>query len=260
MKCPICSSKQSNFVFKAKNIHGHTLYSQQATSYYQCKQCFCLYPLIKVNQSFYQKFYPQRYYQQSSNFLEKVLKKITFSFKNKLIGQPKNLLDIGCGQGDFILQLNKKIVARGIDINPGSHPTLLKGNFLDYKFKQKYDCLTFWHSLEHFPNPQSVINKATKLLKNGGKIVITIPNTNSLAFKLGRQDWFHLDSPRHLFIPNDSNIKLLFPNNFKITIKRSPWEFPLDLFWSLKKQPLLKIFYPIFKIFDRETITVLAQS
>lgn len=260
MKCPLCLSKQFQFLFRSNETHGCHSSGSFTIPFYKCRSCACVYPKIKTNPSFYEKYYPKNYYQESSNFLTDIWAKFSFCFKNKLIGSPKTLLDVGCGQGDFVLQLNKHIKVSGIDIRPNSHPSLITGDFLTHKFSQKYDCITFWHSLEHFPHPRLVIKKAVSLLNQHGQILVTIPNTNSLAYKLGQQNWFHLDAPRHLFIPNPDNIKLLFPKNFQVTVTYSPYEFPLDLFWSFKKYPILRFFYPILKLFDSETMVVRAQN
>ena len=169
-------------------------------------------------------------------------------------------MDVGCGQGDFIYSLPQYISATGIDINAPKSKNLIKDDFLKYRFKQKYDYITFWHSLEHFHNPKTVINKALSLLKKDGTLYISIPNTNSLAFKLGQQYWFHLDAPRHLFLPSNKNIHLLIPSHYSIKISYNPLNFPLDLYHSLKKYPYLRILYPFLKLFDRENMLIKIQE
>lgn len=248
MNCPLCDSSQSKKLFTTKSI-----------PVLSCLNCHCLFPQVKVNSTFYKKYYPHKYYQKDSRILEKMVFKLNTWSKNLLFSTPGTLLDIGCGTGDFINHLPPYIKATGIDIHPSSSSKIIAAEFLKHPFKQKFDYITLWHSLEHFPQPRQVIKKCLRLLKPHGRLFITIPNTDSLAFSLGQKDWFHLDTPRHLFLPNYNNIKLLFPGYSKISILYPFWHFPLDLWHSLKKYPILRLFYPFLKIFDRENMLIVLE-
>jgi len=261
MKCPICNSPKNVKIFLTANIHGRHQINSQKIDIFKCIKCGCVFPNIKVNKNFYKKYYPKNYQTPSDNkYLNRIWQIYNCHYKNKLIPENSTLLDVGCGQGDFIKQLPKNINSTGIDLNPKITNNIIKDDFLKNKFSTKYDVITFWHSLEHFSNPSKTINKAINLLNKNGLIIASLPNTNSLSFKLGQNNWFHLDSPRHLFLPSDKNIKYLFPKNCQLKIIYFPFEFPLDLFWSLKKYSYLKIIYPILKIFDHETMTVIYQK
>jgi hypothetical protein len=92
-----------------------------------------------------------------------------------------------------------------------------------------------------------------------------MPNTRSLAAQLGGKYWFHLDSPRHLWLYNDKNIQtLLTSNQFKVEYCRYlPFEFPLDLFWSIRNTLLGKLllpFYPVLKLFDKQNMMIVARK
>jgi hypothetical protein len=55
-----------------------------------------------------------------------------------------------------------------------------------------------WHSLEHVPEPRAVLDEARKLLTWNGKLVVAVPNLDSLAFRVFGANWCGLDLPRHL--------------------------------------------------------------
>lgn len=261
MNCPLCHSTKNTSLFIAQNIHGRHQYGKQKTHFFRCDNCNCVFPKVSVTPSFYKKYYPKKY-NSPSPFLEELWSSFSLLTKKQYLPKHGSLLDVGCGQAKFIKSLPTSIKATGIDLNPAQNNNLniIKADFLKHKFLEKYNTITFWHSLEHFSNPQKTIDKAIKLLSPQGQIIISLPNTNSLAFKLGQNNWFHLDSPRHLFLPNNINIKKLLPKNSQINIYFQPFEFPLDLFWSLKKYSHLRLFYPLLKLFDKETMLVIFKK
>jgi SAM-dependent methyltransferase len=63
---------------------------------------------------------------------------------------------------------------------------------------ESFDVITMWHSLEHVPDPKRVLTEARRLLAPKGKLIIAVPNIDSLAFRIFGQSWFGLDLPRHL--------------------------------------------------------------
>jgi len=73
-----------------------------------------------------------------------------------------SLLDIGVGSGEFIK--NSKIKVCGYDINPIAIEWLkLENIFLDpYKEKIDVDGLSFWDSLEHIKDPNSLLSRLGK--------------------------------------------------------------------------------------------------
>jgi 2-polyprenyl-3-methyl-5-hydroxy-6-metoxy-1,4-benzoquinol methylase len=69
------------------------------------------------------------------------------------------------------------------------HPALSPNSF---------DVITMWHSLEHVPAPRHLLEEARKLLTWNGKLVVAVPNLDSLGFRIFRSHWCGLDLPRHL--------------------------------------------------------------
>lgn len=63
---------------------------------------------------------------------------------------------------------------------------------------ESFDVITMWHSLEHVHEPAPLLREARRLLAPGGKIVIAVPNIDSLPFRWFGKDWFGLELPRHL--------------------------------------------------------------
>jgi SAM-dependent methyltransferase len=61
-----------------------------------------------------------------------------------------------------------------------------------------FDVLTMWHSLEHVHRPLEVLHEARRLLAPGGKLIVAVPNIDSLPFRWFGPAWFGLELPRHL--------------------------------------------------------------
>jgi SAM-dependent methyltransferase len=58
--------------------------------------------------------------------------------------------------------------------------------------------IVMWHSLEHLPAPRQALRDAAERLAPRGKLVVAVPNIASLQAQFFRDDWLHLDLPRHL--------------------------------------------------------------
>jgi SAM-dependent methyltransferase len=118
------------------------------------------------------------------------------------------LLDFGCGGGSYLermhlqgwqvtgLDLSRAAVQNvrnrlGLNALSGSlpHPALQETRF---------DVITMWQSLEHVHAPQEVLREAYRLLVPGGKLIVSVPNIDSLPFRWFGQAWSGLDLPRHL--------------------------------------------------------------
>ena len=118
------------------------------------------------------------------------------------------LLDFGCGGGGFLQHMHRRgwrvlgldasgpAVQRvreklGLPALVGSlpHPELKPGSF---------DVITMWHSLEHVHAPLDVLRQARRLLVPGGRLVVAVPNIDSLPFRWFGPAWYALDLPRHL--------------------------------------------------------------
>lgn len=121
------------------------------------------------------------------------------------------VLDIGCGNGHFLASI-RDCGARieGVEL-PGAAAERAKkrdglllheGDFLDLHLSPaSYHAVTMWHVFEHLPHPKEVVQRVSELLPDGGIFAVSFPNPCSLQSRLFGPSWFHLDPPRHLFLP-----------------------------------------------------------
>lgn len=117
------------------------------------------------------------------------------------------LLDVGCGAGNQLhsmrafgwdvcgLEPDSQAVAAaqatGLDVRQGD---LLSVRWPDAHF----DAVTMVHVIEHLVDPQRHLLECLRILKPGGRLVVTTPNVQALGHRWFARDWRGLEPPRHL--------------------------------------------------------------
>lgn len=121
----------------------------------------------------------------------------------------QTLLDVGCGNGDFLLQARdagwtvrgidpdpKAVQAarrRGLDACEGSVDTLAD-------MPDRFDAITLSHVLEHVHDPVRTLADIHRLLRPGGHVYIDTPNIDSRGAARWGIHWRGLEAPRHLVL------------------------------------------------------------
>jgi len=141
----------------------------------------------------------------------------------------QTLLEIGCGEGDFVALLKSKrsVHATGVEPFPAAAAIarqrfdVLLENSLDVALVQiqgqKFDCIVFNDVLEHLVDPWAALRLVKPLLAENGCVVASIPNVrfwpvlNALFL---RASWIYTDAGvldrTHLRFFTRSTIRDLF--------------------------------------------------
>ena len=137
------------------------------------------------------------------------------------------LLDVGCGAGWFLSYAEKHYDTYGVDASEyaiaeamaKAHNTKLSvgdAQRLYYIYKS-FDVVTCFDLLEHLRNPILPIAEFHRVLKDGGVLVVRVPNTDSLGLKRKDENWFGLRDKTHISLFNNETwIGLLDGNGFTI--------------------------------------------
>ena len=123
-------------------------------------------------------------------------------------------------------------IERNEYINKKLNITNKKINKLD---NNMFDLVLMHNSLEHLKKPSSYLGIIIKKIKKNGRLIITVPNYNSLQFKIGSGQWLHLDTPRHLCIFSQKFFINYFKNNKYISyLKIFPCSLELEFYGWLQ--------------------------
>ena len=176
----------------------------------------------------------RNWFEKAYHFIRAVALKKKLRLINIYSNQSKNLLDIGCGTGDF-LQVAKQNGWNVFGIEPNeqarSIANIKTGNlvyqpdqFSNFE-KHSFDVITLWHVLEHLPNLKGQMDLFKTLLKPDGTLVIAVPNYKSFDAIHYKDFWAAYDVPRHLWHFNkDAMSNLLSKQSLKV-IKIIPMWF-----------------------------------
>jgi len=152
------------------------------------------------------------------------LKKMLFSPCRLLLRTlPKRkggrILDVGCGSGHFLVIARKLSGMDAYGVEPHHydaeyaakhHLSIFKGSLEEAQFPDGFfDVVTLNHVLEHIGDPRSTLREVRRIVKPDGTIVVGIPQTRSLLYRLFGRRWWQLDVPRHLFVPSIHNLSRL---------------------------------------------------
>lgn len=138
------------------------------------------------------------------------------------------VLDVGCSSGAFLYQLNQRfpgaydilgtdVSGAPLDYAESKGVPVLRGDFLAHDFSEmKFDAITFWAVIEHLLEPKRFLEKASSVLKPGGKCFVLVPNMKSLAVRaIGKR--YRYIYPQHLNYFTGATLKSLAKDFFEVS-------------------------------------------
>jgi SAM-dependent methyltransferase len=276
-KCKFCNKK-----FNSISV-VYDYYKNKSTGYFgKCNFCN-----IDIQSKFINKLYLN---QNSSNYnlnknifyhlKQMFLLKHIFSLRN-FFNQKKDILDYGCGSGEFaaalsnfykdkniytsdVFKLDKKFIP-----NVKKHYLINKGQLKNKKF----DLILMRHVLEHIFDLNRFIKNIKKNLKNNdSQLIIEVPNRHSIWRKIMNRRWPGYFYPFHYYVFSNKFLNSFLNANGLKVIKQQNLEPPIIGSYLLTYQINLSIckllsiiFYPIqFLIskffFSSEAILIIVKK
>jgi SAM-dependent methyltransferase len=151
------------------------------------------------------RYYQGNYYGKRHGFTSRycVQRRLRFVVAAVPDGKGKRLLDIGCGDGSFLLaarEIGWDVVGTEREPGPGRNAGLDVKESLDpFLATMTFDCITMWHTLEHMRDIPSILSNIARLLKPEGKLIVAVPDFGGLQARVFGAKWLHADVPRHLY-------------------------------------------------------------
>jgi SAM-dependent methyltransferase len=173
---------------------------------------------------------------------------------------PGNVLDIGCGEGEFLLATRERgRPGVGIELGPAARAARAAG--LDVRESLEsasalapFAAVTLWHSLEHLPDPLGTLAAARRLLSPDGRLVVAVPDNGGWQARIFGRRWFHLDVPRHLYHFDARSLAGLLERAGFVQLRRFHMEIEYDVLGWL--QSLLNTALPepnaLFRLLTRK--------
>lgn len=240
-QCPACGSDKIEYALTAKD---HTV-SHINFDIWHCQSCSLRFtqdvPGIDQIGPYYQS---ANYISHSNtkkgliNQLYHLVRRYTLQLKAKQIKQVSGkatgrLLDIGAGVGAFAATMQQsgwEVLALEPDASARAAAKQLYGLNLDLPDSfytlpdQGVDVITMWHVLEHVHDLQGYFQQFHRLLPQGGKLVIAVPNYTSVDANQYGAFWAAYDVPRHLYhFSPEAMVQLAAKHAFKMVATKPMW-------------------------------------
>lgn len=125
------------------------------------------------------------------------------------------ILDYGCGNGRLVSYLRKKgLHVDGYDPSQSAIALAQKRGLPVFSAvpDKKYDLIMFWHSLEHSDTPLHDVLAIANNAQKRGKLLIAVPNGDSLEARFARESFFCYDWPFHRVHFTPKSLSILLEN------------------------------------------------
>ena len=180
-------------------------------------------------------YYPPSYYAHSSfdvpSRSRQLLNKLLLSditTKDPQFPKPGRMLDVGCGTGIFLYQMQQKgWKVQGVEPDPAAVEigrqhgiemfcgTLEQADFPAASF----DYVRLNHSFEHIRDPIPVLCEIRRILRPDGKLFIAVPDFASTTARWFGEYWWFLGLPVHVFQYSSKTLPALL-NRYGFEVER----------------------------------------
>ena len=155
------------------------------------------------------------------------------------------LLEVGCGLGHLVGQLEGTFCTYGLDVNQWALQKAIKeapqtsfslGSVEDLPFSSNsFDVIIIKHVVEHLPRPEQAIRELGRTLAPGGMLILSAPNLDSLLKPIKGEDWIGYKDPTHISLKPPQEWQYLLSEQGELLVEK----VFSDGFWDTPYIPLV---------------------
>lgn len=143
----------------------------------------------------------------------------------KLVPEGSRVLEIGARSGELGVLLRDRVRYSGIELDRASTEAaraagldVVRASLVEFvNLQAAYDAVVMYDVVEHLPNPHDAVARIRELVRPGGFLVLTTPDTESLTALVCGQRWSAHKVPEHIVLySRTALVELLENSGFEI--------------------------------------------
>ena len=273
--CPICESPTYKVLFYDHNRRDNI---DCSGTYVMCSECSLVYLRERPPWEEIVKFYSlldsdittnagttdvmdlRQQVEKSVPKWKELLRKVRFrphSWPLESVPQgSKRILDLGCGNSAKLVEFHQRgYEVWGVDVGVDAirlcKELLPQGHFIQGELQDTglpdghFNYIRIDNALEHIPNPKEVTRECSRLLCEGGQLMVYVPHGRSLSTRLMKGNSISAWIPFHLQLFTRKSLRQLLAKAGFVDIRTymytpASW-LPLSLMqWKDRKKPIVK--------------------
>jgi SAM-dependent methyltransferase len=230
--CPVCGSDSRSILFEETRREPAPMGTKGA--YVRCHECDMIYLCPVPDWDEFKKYYdllsdfftdqgnpavtPLRDQEGFAGWLYHRLFRFLPHAWPQEEGDERKLLDVGCGNGDRLIEFAKRDWRIfGTDVSASTlavaQRTIPTGVFLEGELENvdlplgSFDVIRMDNVLEHVPEPKRLLRRCRELLNSEGRLYIYVPHGRSISVRLLGRYSYSAWAPFHLHLFTVSALK-----------------------------------------------------
>lgn len=197
----------------------HTV-SQETFDVWQCQECGLRFTQDVPRETGIGRYYESEAYISHSNTQQGLVNRLYHEVRNYTLRQKRKrveafsgkkqarILDIGCGTGEFLATMQQAgWTTLGLEPSESARTyarethglEVMPSDALPDLPNDGQDVISMWHVLEHVHQLHESMNHIHRVLAPDGRLLIAVPNYQSLDAEVYQAAWAAYDVPRHLY-------------------------------------------------------------